>query len=89
MSASTGQVPGTAHKREPKRRNNRELARVLAVAVLAGLAIAFAVLNAGTVEVDWIFGSGHAPLIVVIFISLLVGIVLTHFAHRLGRWRRR
>jgi uncharacterized integral membrane protein len=34
-------------------------------------------------------GSGHAPLIVVIVISLLVGIVLTHFAERMSRSRRR
>jgi uncharacterized integral membrane protein len=29
-----------------------------------------------------VVGSGHAPLIIVIVISLLVGIVLTHFAER-------
>jgi uncharacterized integral membrane protein len=34
------------------------------------------------VKVSWIFGSGKAPLIIVIVISLLVGIVLTHFVER-------
>jgi uncharacterized integral membrane protein len=34
------------------------------------------------VKVNWIFGSGKAPLIIVIVVSLLVGIVLTHFAER-------
>ena len=40
----------------------------------------FAVLNVEDVKVNWIFGSGHAPLIIVIVISVLVGIVLTYFA---------
>lgn len=56
---------------------------------LVGLTIAFAVENLESVKVDWIVGSGHAPLIVVIVISLLVGFVLTHFFSRFARWRRR
>lgn len=56
--------------------------------LLAALAIAFAVLNLNQVKVDWIVGSGHAPLIIVIVISLLVGIVFTHLAERVGRRRR-
>jgi lipopolysaccharide assembly protein A len=54
----------------------------------AALAIAFAVVNLNQVKVDWIAGSGHAPLIVVIVISLLVGVVFTHLAERVGRKRR-
>jgi lipopolysaccharide assembly protein A len=57
--------------------------------VLAGLFIAFALLNLKEVRVDWIFGSGRAPLIIVIVISLLVGIVLTYFAERMAHRRRR
>ncbi len=56
--------------------------------LLAVLITLFAVLNLKQVKVDWIFGSGHAPLIIVIVISLLVGIVLTYFAERLVRKRR-
>jgi uncharacterized integral membrane protein len=40
------------------------------------------------VKVDWILGSGSAPLIVVIVISLLIGVVLTHFAERRAGRRR-
>ncbi len=65
-----------------------ELARAGGMVVLAGLFIAFALLNLNQVRVDWILGSGHAPLIIVIAISLLVGIVLTYFAERLSRRRR-
>ena len=50
--------------------------------MLAILVTLFAVLNTDKVKVHWIFGSGEAPLIIVIVISLLVGIVLTHFAER-------
>jgi putative membrane protein len=56
--------------------------------VLAILITLFAVFNLGEVKVDWVFGSGRAPLIVVIVISLLCGIVLTYFADRLYRRRR-
>ena len=62
--------------------------RAVVPALLAALLIAFAVLNLNQVKVDWIVGSGHAPLIIVIVISVLVGIVFTHLAERVGRKRR-
>jgi uncharacterized integral membrane protein len=77
-----------AQKRSAGRRSRREMARAGALVLLAVLITLFAVLNLKQVRVDWIFGSGKAPLIVVIVLSLLVGIVLTHFAERLARKRR-
>jgi uncharacterized integral membrane protein len=65
-----------------RRRSRRELARTAALVVLAVLITLFAVFNLDKVKVHWVFGTGEAPLIVVIVISLLVGIVLTHFAER-------
>ena len=56
--------------------------------VLAGLFIAFALLNLTDVRVDWILGSGRAPLIIVIIVSLLIGVVFTYLAERLTRRRR-
>ena len=55
--------------------------------VLAILMTLFAVLNLKQVEVNWIFGKSSTPLIIVIVVSLLVGIVLTHFAEM--RYRRK
>lgn len=49
----------------------------------------FAVLNLKSVEVNWIFSSSSVPLIIVIVISLLVGVVLTHIAERRGRKHQR
>jgi len=90
MSASPAQTPGGEKHRRSKAtpRNRGELARTSALVVLAILITLFAVFNLKKVKVDWIFGSGHAPLIVVIVISLLVGIVLTYFAERRVRKRR-
>jgi uncharacterized integral membrane protein len=96
MSAPSAQTPGSARqpskaeRRSGKagRRDRKELARAGAMLVLAGLFIAFALLNLKDVRVDWIFGSGRAPLIIVIVISLLVGIVLTYFGERVSRRRR-
>ncbi len=79
-------APPQAAKRE--RPSRRELARTGGLVVLAVVTTLFAVLNLDKVEVNWIVGSGKAPLIVVIVISLLVGIVFTHFAER-RRTRRR
>jgi uncharacterized integral membrane protein len=89
MSATTGQLPGP--EKAPKKaakRSRGELARSGALVILAVLITLFAVLNVKDVKVNWIFGSGHAPLIIVIVLSLLVGIVLTYFAGRLSRKRR-
>jgi uncharacterized integral membrane protein len=91
MSASPAQKPsGDAQPKvgaaAPGGRS--ELARAGALFFLAALAIVFALLNLDEVEVHWAFGSGKAPLIIVIAISLLVGIVLTYSAERLSRRRR-
>jgi uncharacterized integral membrane protein len=79
---ATGQKAGSAPRRSP-----RESARTGALVVLAILITLFAVFNLDEVKVHWIFGSGRAPLIIVIVISLLVGIVLTYFADRRSRRR--
>jgi uncharacterized integral membrane protein len=81
VSAST-QTP------QPQRRSRGELARTGGWVALAVLMTLFAVFNFGKVEVHWIFGSGQVPLTIVIVISLLVGIVLTHFADRRSARRR-
>jgi uncharacterized integral membrane protein len=63
-------------------RSKRETARTAALVVLAILMTLFAVFNLDEVKVSYVFGSGKAPLIIVIVISVLVGIVLTYFAER-------
>jgi uncharacterized integral membrane protein len=79
-SMSQAQTPG---QDEPKaRRSRRERARTATLVVLGIAITAFAVLNVGEVKVNWIVGSGKAPLIIVIAIALLVGVLLTHFAER-------
>jgi uncharacterized integral membrane protein len=72
---------------KPERRPKREQSRTAALVILASLITLFAVLNTEEVKV-WIFGSRHAPLIIVIVVSLLVGVALGHFAERRSRKRR-
>jgi uncharacterized integral membrane protein len=81
------QTPGRAKPRM-QRRSRRELIRTGALVALAVLITLFAVFNLDKVKVHWVFGTDEAPLIVVIVISLLVGIVLTHFAERRTGKRR-
>jgi uncharacterized integral membrane protein len=89
MSAPPGQIPDQLSEPQAERRSRGEMARTGAVVVLAVLATLFAVLNLRQVKVDWILGSGHAPLIIVIVISLLAGIVLSYLVERLARRRHK
>jgi uncharacterized integral membrane protein len=77
---SQTQIPGQDESKA--RPSRRDRARSAALILLAVAITAFAVLNLGEVKVNWIVGSGRAPLIIVIAIALLVGILLTHFAER-------
>jgi uncharacterized integral membrane protein len=81
QTPKTGQAPA-------QRRSRRELARTGSLVALAVLATLFAVFNLKEVRVSYVFGSGKAPLIIVIVVSLLVGIVLTYFAGRHPRKSR-
>lgn len=73
------------HPTPERDRRHRELARTGAFVVLAVLITLFAVLNVKEVEVNWIFGTSNAPLIVVIVVSLLVGMLLMYFATHASR----
>ena len=89
MAGPSAQIPAPeTPQKQKERRSTSERTRTVAMLLLAVLITLFAVLNLDEVKVDWIFGSGHAPLIIVIVISLMVGIVLTYFAERRGRKRR-
>ena len=76
------------HQADHTPRTRREQTRTVALIALSILITVFAVLNLEDVKVNWIVGSGHAPLIIVIAISLLIGIVLTHLAERRAGRRR-
>ncbi len=77
------QAPGP-----PSKRSRREVARTTGLVVLAVVITLFAVLNLGSVKVNWIFGTGEAPLIIVIVVSVLFGIVLTYLVDRRTSKRR-
>jgi len=80
MSAPA-QIPGQPQAKA-KRRSRRESSRTGALVVLGILITLFAVFNVKQVKVNWIVGSGRAPLILVIVASVLIGMVLGHFAER-------
>lgn len=87
MSAPV-QTSGSDGQPKAGKRGKRESARAGGMLALAAIFIVFAVLNLNEVKVNWIVGSGEAPLIIVIAISLLVGVVLTYSVERLRRRRR-
>lgn len=71
-----------------RRRSRRENARTAGLIALAVVTTLFAVLNLKDVEVNWIFGTFETPLIIVIVVSLLVGVLFTHFAEVRHRRKR-
>jgi uncharacterized integral membrane protein len=73
---------------EHPKRSRREQARTAGMVVLAVVITLFAVLNLESVKVNWIFGTGEVPLIVVIVVSVLFGIVLTYLVDRRASKRR-
>jgi uncharacterized integral membrane protein len=80
--STTQQQPSISAEKQPRRRSRRERARTVALVVLAVLIVAFAVLNLEEVKVNWIVGSGRAPLIIVILVSALVGGFIAYVAER-------
>ena len=84
--AQTPHTPGKGQADDGRakvdKRSTRETARTGGLIVLAVLITLFAVFNLKEVKVSYVFGTGKAPLIIVIVISLLVGIVLAYFADR-------
>jgi len=95
MSAAGQRPDGTVETGQRRglssldKRSRRELARAVAIAVLAILITLFAVFNLDQVKVSYVVGSGKAPLIIVIVISALIGIVIAYIAQRLPRRKRR
>jgi uncharacterized integral membrane protein len=71
-----------------QKRSRREQARTAGFVVLAVAITLFAVLNLESVKVNWIFGTGEIPLIIVIVVSALFGIVLTYLVDRRTSKRR-
>jgi uncharacterized integral membrane protein len=90
--STSAQIPGKGQQSGnagAAKRSQREIARSASLVVLAILLTLFAVFNLKEVKVSYVFGSGHAPLIVIIVVSVLFGIVLTYLAERLQRKKAR
>jgi len=73
---------------EPRPSDPRGQGRLIAGAVLGGLAVLFAVLNLDKVLVHWIIGTWYTPLIVVILLCFAIGWILGWLTTRRHRVRR-
>jgi uncharacterized integral membrane protein len=73
---------------DESKRQRRDRTRTVAITLLTIALAVFAVLNVNSVKVDWIVGSSHAPLIVVIAVSVLIGAALTWLGERVAARRR-
>jgi len=75
--------------RPQRRRRLPASGGTIALVALGVVVTLFAVLNVNSVKVNWIIGSGSAPLIVVIAVSILLGAAGTALAERLSARRRK
>lgn len=66
-------------------KSRREQLRAAAPVVAIALAVVFALVNLDRVKVDWIVGSSHTPLIVVIAVAFGLGIATGWLAQRRRR----
>ena len=62
--------------------SRKDRSRLIAAAILGGLAVVFAVINRHEVKVNWLLGTWETPLIVVIGVSFLAGAAIGAFASR-------
>jgi uncharacterized integral membrane protein len=75
----------STHEPDAAGRSKREHARRLAIAILAAVALLFAILNFEDVKVDLLFGSVTMPLVIVIAGCLLIGGLIGTYLGRRGR----
>jgi len=69
-------------KTASKTGSRKDRSRLIAAAILGGLAVVFAVINRHEVKVNWLLGTWETPLIVVIGVSFLAGAAIGAFASR-------
>jgi uncharacterized integral membrane protein len=78
------------HRPEPRARNEaRSWVIVIALALLVGYLIWFAIDNTHSVPIHWVFGTTRSGLIWVILVTLLIGVLVGWLARLYGRRRRR
>jgi uncharacterized integral membrane protein len=85
MDRDPNLLPSQPAENQPAPR--RERARLIAGLILGGLGLAFALVNLGSVKVDWIVGGARSPLILVIAVSVLIGVGIDRVA--VSRARKR
>lgn len=84
-SAPPGRAPGQTPPPAKQKRDPREIARLVGLAIVAALLITFIVENSGTVTVHFVFFSAHVSLIW----ALILAAVLGALVDRLVAWRGR
>jgi uncharacterized integral membrane protein len=79
---------GTPEPGPPRRNEARSWLIVVALALLVGYLIWFAVDNTHSVPVHWVFGTTRSGLIWVILVTLVIGVLVGWLARLYGRRRR-
>ena len=89
MSEGGTPEPGPPPRPEGRRNEARSWLIVIALALLVGYLIWFAVDNTHSVPVHWVFGTTNSGLIWVILVTLVIGVLVGWLAREYARPRRR
>ena len=85
MNPEPNRIPTQQDESPPESRRDR--ARLIAALILIAVGLAFALVNLHNVKVNWVVGSAHSPLILVIAVSVLIGVGIDRIA--VSRARKR
>ena len=83
-----GTTPAGATPRPKNKRDAGEVARLIGLAIVAGLLIAFIVENSGTVTVHFVFFTAHVSLIWALILAAVLGALLDRLVPAYRRRKR-
>jgi uncharacterized integral membrane protein len=88
-TTSGAPVPGSAGRSAEKKRENREVVRLVAAGVGLVVLVAFVLDNSHTVKVGFVFFSSNLSLIWVLLIAAVLGAVVDRLVILLRRRRKK
>jgi uncharacterized integral membrane protein len=81
--------PEQTGKTKARKRDNKEIVRLVGFGIALVLLIAFVIGNSATVRVDFIFFHTNASLVWVILLSAALGVLVDRLVIVLGRRRKK
>lgn len=76
LIAAIASRSGREHREQEQKIRRNQTLRVISILILLAVIVLFAVVNADTVSVDWVFARTDAPMVLVIALSGGIGFLV-------------